>query len=550
MFRSDRIFALDIGVSKIVIAEFLCPKGATPVLTNYGIGKLGAAPEKETDLAPYVLATLREQMRERNIKPAPLYMCVPGHMVFPRYVKLPAVSGEKIRQMIRYEAEQNVPFPIEEVVWDYQILPSAEIGELHVMLAAVKLENAVSATDSVLAAKLEPEVVDASPLALYNAARYNYPDLEGCTLLLDIGARSSNLIFIEGERVFSRSVPVAGLAMTAEIAKELEIPFAQAEELKVAHGMIALGGVHVGPEDELADRISRILRNVATRLHAEMNRSISFYRSQQGGSAPQRVLLTGGSSVLRNINTFFEEKLKVPVEQFNPFVNVAVGPQIEEERVADDLHLLGGVVGLALRRALTCPIEINLMPPALVAARRFRKRQPFFALAAAGLILIMASIWGYYREMRIIRRPQLEEVKARIAKLERDQAALQSQIDARNEVQKKVEQVAALIAAKTRWVEILGALHDCLLEGMWLTAVKPVVGADRVTRALEISGMGFQDRLNPIDTPEATALEIFRDRLRSSPYFTEETEIKRISAGGAYAREFMILAVLREPIGP
>ena len=122
MARTNRIIALDIGASKVVLAEFAVSKEGAPELVNYGIGQLGIQLDSETDPSAYVVSTIRDLMREHNIKPAPLLMTISGQMVFPRYVKLPPVTRDKLMQMINYEAEQNVPFPIEEVVWDYQLI--------------------------------------------------------------------------------------------------------------------------------------------------------------------------------------------------------------------------------------------------------------------------------------------------------------------------------------------------------------------------------------------------------------------------------------------
>jgi len=263
-------------------------------------------------------------------------VCAPGFHVFSKFVKLPPVDSGKVDQIVQYEAEQNVPFPIEEVVWDYLLISTDEDGGLNVMLAAVKIENVKRLTDCVQAAGLEPEIVDVATMALYNTVRYNYPNLAGCAMVLDIGARSSNLIFVESDRIFSRSIPVAGNAITQELMKEFELSFKDAEEMKLAHAFVAFGGVSAGPEGDVADRVSKIVRNVITRLHAEVNRSVNFYRSQQGGNAPELVLLTGGSSVIPHTDTFFKEKLKVDVAYLNPFVNIAVGPEVTGERVAAD----------------------------------------------------------------------------------------------------------------------------------------------------------------------------------------------------------------------
>jgi len=549
MFRSHRIIALDIGASRIAIAEFSVMKSRNVELLKYGIGKLGIEPEGETDSSAFIVSALRDLIREHGIKPAPVLMSMSGHAVFPRFIKLPPVTRDKVLQIIRYEAEQNVPFPIEEVVWDYQLIRGVNEGELSVMLVAVKIENVKNLTDCVLAAGMEPEVVDVAPMALYNTVRYNYPDLEGCTMVLDVGARSSNLIFLEGNRIFSRSIPVAGNAITWELAKEFELSFEEAEELKLTHAFVALGGVYAGPDSDVADRVSKVVRNVITRLHAEINRSTNFYRSQQDGSLPSLVLLTGGSSVIPHIDTFFREKLKVEVKHLNPFVKVAVGDEVDTAQIEKDLHLLGEVVGLALRRALSCPVEINLMPPDLVAKKVFRRRQPFFALAAVGVVLIMLCWWGYSRRMQTMLNGELDKVEWKIGNLRTVHSCLKEVVDKKNRARIKTDRITDIIALRTQWIEMLEAIHASMPEGMWIRSLTPIVEDGMITY-ITITGMGFDDKLEKLDKPDGTAIEVFRDRLRSLKYFSEQTQITRLPPyAGASIREFTIQAALKKPIG-
>jgi type IV pilus assembly protein PilM len=546
MFKSDRILTLDIGASKVVLAEFQAARSGVPELVKYGIGSLDVGGEWEADTSAYIVSTIRDLLREQRIKPAPVLMAVSGQSVFPRYVKLPPVGQDKIMQMVHYEAEQNVPFPINEVVWDYQLV-SGDVAELNVMLVAAKIENIKRLTDCVEAAGLEPEIVDAAPMALYNAVRFSYGQLEGCTMLLDIGARSSNLVFVEENRIFSRSIPVAGNAATQELMKEFGVGFAEAEELKKAHGFVALGGVYAGPDNKVADRVSRIVRGVVTRLHAEVSRSINFYRSQQGGSEPDRVLLTGGTSLMPHMDTFFREKLKVPVEALNPFVNIPVSAEIEQERVTQDVHLLGEVCGLALRRALTCPVEINLLPPDLVARRTLRRRQPFFALSALGLVLVMLCWWVYFLRMREMLSTRVATVESRVSGLDSRATGLKKVHAEAAAVAARADALARVAGLRARWVELFGALHDTLIDGMWLTAIVPVIEEDRIV-ALDISGRGFLDKFT--DSAEATATEQYVQRLKALAPFGDDTRITRepVVASDDYAREFTVRAALKAPL--
>jgi type IV pilus assembly protein PilM len=169
-------------------------------------------------------------------------------------------------------------------------------------------------------------------MALYNAFRFNYSELTGSSLVIYIGARTTNLLFIEPGKVFSRSIPIGGSSITAAIAKEFNEPFGAAELRKKHDGFINLGG----PEMEISDpdiaRVAKLVRSTTARLHAEVTRSISFYRTQQQGSRPEHVFLCGGTASMPYMRVF--PRLQWPVEFFNPLRNVAVGESVAIAEVA------------------------------------------------------------------------------------------------------------------------------------------------------------------------------------------------------------------------
>ncbi|MEI8242900.1 MAG: type IV pilus assembly protein PilM [bacterium] len=554
MFAQDRILALNVGASKLVLAEFAVRPGHAPELLNYGIGELGLEPDNETDVSPYIVVALRDILREHGIRPAPLLLALSGQAVFPRFVKLPPVARDKIAEMIRYEAEQNVPFPIDEVVWDYQLIGDASEGEQHAMIVAVKADNITEAAECVAAAGLEPELVDVAPLALYNCVRYNYPDLAGCVMVLDIGARSTNLVFIEQGRVFSRTIAVAGNAITQEIAKSFQITFGEAEALKRQHAFVALGGVFSAGDDEMADRISKIVRNVVTRLHAEISRSINFYRSQQGGTAPGRVLMTGGSSVIPHMDTFFREKLQVETEVLNPFINVQAGAALDLQQVGDDVSCLGEVVGLALRRSLACPVEINLMPPDLVKVKNFRSRIPFFGLAALGLLLTLVVWMLYFLQAKEDYTALDKYVKGRVNLLRRSEEEMRVALKARETAQQRADDLRRLAAHRTDWIRIINGTRECLVDGMWLTSLDPVRGGNGQVSKVILTGFGFKDELDKAiaaagGTGRLTPGELLRDRLQSRKDLFGDVVIRndRYSTKETYLHEFAVEVTIAAP---
>lgn len=553
MGMSDRILTLDIGASDLKLAEFRALKSGGIELTNFAVGSLGIDLQSEADRPAYVVTTLRDLMQEKGIKPGPVQISISGQSVFSRFVKLPPVESDKLHQIVLYEAQQNVPFPMDEVVWDYQLLGAS--GELDVMLAAVKTEFVEDITDCVESGGLHTDLVDVAPMALYNAVRYNYDDLPGCTLVVDIGARSTDLIFIEDGYFFNRSIPVAGNTITQQIMREFNMEFAEAEEMKQAHAFVAFGGAYEAPSSEVADKVSKSVRLVMTRMHAEINRSINFYRSQQGGSRPDLILLAGGSSIIPHSEVFLKEKLKVEVDYLNPLRNVVVASHISEDDIASHVHTLGSNIGLALRSVLSCPIEIDLLPEKVKKKKAFQQKLPMFFLAAAGFIFALL-VWSafYYRmagftATRLLKIDeqvqQLSGVEAQLVQVERKEADLRGRLD----------QVLGLVDQRAVWSHIMSAIQSSLPDGMWLTSLKPVyeqvesdrrgaAGSMQLTR-LEVSGVGYLDKV-----ADAQPIRAFRDTLRESPYFGDLTEIRRQPSPqpGSYLREFELDVVLENPL--
>ncbi len=480
MLGSERMLALDIGASTIKVGEFQAAKGQGLRLTNFNYAELGIDPEHEEDRKVLIVSTVRNVIRERNIKAKNVVFSVSGQSVFTRFVKLPPVDESKVAQIIQYEAQQNVPFPIDEVIWDYQLLGSNSQGELEVVLLAIKSDIIEELTEGVEASGLRTDIVDVAPMALYNSVRYNYGDIEGCTMVVDLGARTTNLLFLEQNRIFSRSIPIAGNAITQSIASEFNVPFLEAEHMKKTHGFVALGGAYEEPENETQARVSKIIRNVMTRLHAEIARSINFYKGQQGGSLPGRVLLSGGTSIIPYTDRFFKEKIQTDIEYFNPFRNVEIDPQISREELARCAHFFGEVVGLGLRKTTECPIEVNLLPKSARRREQMQQQRPYLAGAAACVLLIPLCWLGYTRKMVALKTTQLHELTDRVKTLDDLSQRLSREQNQLSAVQSKANQIVALLDQRSLWPEVLQDLSSRLVSNIWIVSFTPDTEAPAV----------------------------------------------------------------------
>jgi type IV pilus assembly protein PilM len=234
-------------------------------------------------------------------------------------------------------------------------------------------------------ADLRLKLVDVSPAALCNAFRYNYGALEGCSMLLDIGAKTSNLLFFEKNKFYSRSINIGANSITQEFANEGKIRFPEAEATKIEKGSVYLGAAYAEPDDPEAAAISKIARQVMTRLHIQVNQTMQFFHAQLSGSAPQRLFLSGGAAIMPYTAQFFADKLNLPVDYFNPFRNIEIDPALDLEELSKCAHSFGEVVGLGLRDLSHCPVEMNLIPKHLVQRKQFGLKKTVRKLFAGKL---------------------------------------------------------------------------------------------------------------------------------------------------------------------
>src|SRR2546423_12358042 len=415
MLNTNAFLAVDFGAGTLKLAEFEVNEAGGLRLKQYGLKSLGAEGAQESTREATIQKALQEMLAAKGIKAKTVNVCAPGFHVFSKFVKLPPVDAGKVTQIIEYEARSNVPFPLEEVVWDYQILGSAPSGELEVLVVAIKADVVEGLFRVTETAGLHLQLTDVSPAALCNAFRFNYGDLEDCTMLLDIGAKTSNLLFFEKGKVFSRSINLGANSITQDFANESKLKYEVAEKIKIEEGFVSLGGAYEEPENPHQAAISKIARQFMTRLHIQVNQTMQFYRGQQGGSAPQRLFLSRGASIMPYTAQCFAEKLNVPVEYFNPLRNVQIDPSISLEELARVAHSMGEVVGLGLRNLAHCPVELNLMPESTLKWQAFNQKKPYFIATVFSLVAVVAAMGFIFDQLAGVRNVELqkaiEEVK-------------------------------------------------------------------------------------------------------------------------------------------
>src|ERR1700761_4168989 len=186
MAASSRIFALDLGTQTVALAEFKTGGDGGLILVNYRSTELLADPAADATRQAQARIAVGGMVAARGIKGQPIQYAIASQSVFTRFVKLPSVGEEQVDQIVGFEAQQNVPYPIDEVVWDYQLVDSGDSSQVEVVIVAVKADLLDDINDSVEQTTLKTTLVDVAPMAVYNAFRYNYSDVPGCSLIIDI----------------------------------------------------------------------------------------------------------------------------------------------------------------------------------------------------------------------------------------------------------------------------------------------------------------------------------------------------------------------------
>jgi type IV pilus assembly protein PilM len=487
MADTQTTVALNIGSQRIGMAVFEVSKNGSLILKAYDSETIVADPALDASKISQIRISIADLAQRLKVGKVKARYAISGQSVFTRFVKLPPLKDDNIEQLVTFEAQQHVPFPLAEVVWDYELIEGA--AEKEVVIVAIKSDALDDINQAVNDSGLGTSEVDVAPMAIYNAFQATYGNPEEPILLIDIGARTSNLLYIEGSRFFTRSIAIGGGAVTAAIAKEYGVSFMDAEHQKITNGLVALGGGHTEQLDESVAALAMVIRNALTRLPAEIARTTNYYRSQHGGSAPRRVILAGGGANLPYTLEFFQEKLNLPVQYFNPVRNITIGKGVDASLVQREGHLMGELVGLGLRGIGKSAINIDLVPAVVELSRAADKRKPFL-IAAAAVLLGGMTAWATFQNVAASKASE----EAKLMSDQRDSLApLKSEIDQLLKKENALRQIATGYTeaefAHAFWMDLLSEVRGAFAsDAVWLTDMEPLSGYNPMAEGAKANG--------------------------------------------------------------
>ncbi|MBI3048252.1 MAG: type IV pilus assembly protein PilM [Acidobacteria bacterium] len=339
---------LDIG-SSVVKAVELRPSGRGYRVAAFGMQPV--PPDSIVDGAVIDAGAVADAIRRvfeenRSFKTKDVCASLSGNAVIVKKITLPVMTASELDDSIAWEAEQYIPFDIQDVNLDYQILdpgtgPDSR-GSMDVLLVAAKKEKIGDYTAVIAQAGRTPVVVDVDAFALQNAYEANYGlDAREVVVLLNAGASAININILQGEQsVFTRDISMGGNAYTEAVQKELDLPFDAAEEIKK--------GIPV--DGATFEEARPVLHAVTENVLLEIQKTFDFFKATASSDRIDRIMLSGGASRVDGFREMLQDRFGVTVEDFNPFRTVAWDPKKLGAEAADVAATAAVAVGLALRR--------------------------------------------------------------------------------------------------------------------------------------------------------------------------------------------------------
>ena len=346
--KSKAIVGLDIGSSAIKAVELHTSSKGFEVAH---MGMASVPPEAIVQGAflnsGAIVDAIREALSNAGVKAKDVCAAVSGHSVIVKKISLPAMTAEELEESIRWEAEQYIPFDVNEVNLDFQILRSGSgEGQMDVLLVAAKKDLVDDYVHVLGEAGLNPVVIDVAAFAVANAFEANYAADPGTVVaLINVGAQTVNINIVhDGYPAFTRDISTGGNQYTEEIQKALSIGFDEAERIKLGNA---------SPEDSqevVPQEVDQAMRAVTEQVLGEITRSLDFFTATSAESRIGRILISGGSARVPDFAKAFQDRTNVPVQVLNPFARMLPSKRFDEAYLREMAPFMTVGVGLGLRR--------------------------------------------------------------------------------------------------------------------------------------------------------------------------------------------------------
>ena len=388
--ETGRVWAIDIGNDSLKALCLSTERGVVEVIgfDNIPHGKiLSSGDIKDAERDELIALTLRKFVTKYDLSMEDVVISVPSQNSFARFVTLPPVESKRIPEMVKFEAVQQIPFGIDDVQWDWQLMSEPDSSEIKVGIFAIKNEVVNSSLESFNREDIPVSFVQMAPMALYNYLLYDRPDYVNsdsqATVVLNIGAETTDLVVCTKSSVWQRCILIGGNAFTKAISDAFRLNFDKAEKLK-----------RTAPVSKYARQIFQAMRPVFTELASEVQRSLNFYNSSEPNTKIVRVVALGGGTKMRGLLKYIQQTLQIPVERPDSFKRLAMGAGVKPAKFLENVSDFGIVYGLALQGLGLARIESNLLPRNVARSMAWASKGKYFIAAACMLLIVSLLCLG------------------------------------------------------------------------------------------------------------------------------------------------------------
>ncbi len=451
-------------------------------------------------------------------------LIAPSHLLLTKTIKVPHVEGNRQDEVIRFEAEKNIPYDLKDVTWGYQVISDDGV-EKEILLISMKASAADEFCAAVQSAGVVPESIEASSILEYNT--WKYCGLENDVMILNVGARFSNLTIAREGGLFVRSFPVGGNTLTQAIADSMGQTFHKAEELKIRFfNSEALNSNSTG-----AEHFTNSAQGVMRRIGVELTRSIVNYRRSGRVETPHKIYLSGRASLLPGFAEFLAENQKMDVEYLDALSNISVSPKVNQSLLNDNASIFGELVGEAACMVLPDAKSVNLLPQHIVKDAEFSRKRPLVVISAAILAAAIVPPYLYLSEAIKEKKSATVEFNKLVQPLVQRYETLKANEAKVKSLTTKISGLEGLAESKSNWINLFIDLEKRLMEqkDVWLDNLRvvrsnPEKGAPEYK--LELTGRLLLREVNPDDpaTYDNTAASERIQKLLTS--FTDSEFIK------------------------
>ena len=477
------VWGIDIGQCALKALKLVETDGGFRVEAFEVVEHSNVLSQPDVDVSLVVRNTLDEFLRRVDLSESKISVSVLGQSGFTRFVKLPPVEKSKIPDIVRFEAEQQIPFPIEEVTWRYQTFQDADSPEVEAGIFAMKQVDVAEMLAYFVGVGLDVDIVQMAPLALYNFMAFDGQiTADGATMLADVGADKTHLVVADGPKIWTRTIQIGGNNFTEALVKSFKLSFTKAERLK-----------RTAAASKYARQIFQVMRPVFADLVQEIQRSIGYYTSLNRDSRFERLLGMGNGFRLPGMQKYLEQNLNMSVVRLEEFGRLSS----ESPNFKEYVLSLGVAYGLAIQGMDQAVVRINLLPEAISRKRQWGRKRPWFVAAAAAVLLgVGLFVFRSYGDWSALRgfdqQRDMSESKKIVNKLE-GWRSQEKKITRKVEIEERqIAENMKLRAYSRIWPAINSRISAALLQTMTTDMDRKILRAFPTANAVEQEKLALQ----------------------------------------------------------